>query len=51
MGKRYKYMDGYLSRDLLSQKIHSLRDATFDTDCLTSFKFFKKIVYLKYEFW
>ena len=34
MEKRYKYMDGYLSRDLLYQKIHPLRDAAFGADCL-----------------
>ena len=41
MGKRYKYMDRYLSRDLLYQKIHPLRDAAFGADCLTSFKIIK----------
>ena len=43
MEKRYKYMDGYLSRDLLYQKIHPLRDAAFGADCLTSFKTLKII--------
>ena len=37
MEKRNKYMDGYLSRDLLYQKIHPLRDAAFGADFLTSF--------------
>ena len=31
MGKRYKYMDGYLSQDLPYKKIHLLRDAAFGT--------------------
>ena len=31
-------MDGYLSRDLLYQKIDPLRDAAFGADCLTYFK-------------
>ena len=35
MEKRYKYMDGYVYRDLLYRKIHSLRDAAFGADCLT----------------
>ena len=43
MGKRYKYTDGYLSRDLLYQKIHPLRDAAFGADCLTSVKILKII--------
>ena len=52
MEKRYKYMDGYLSRDLLYQKIHPLRDAAFSADCLTSFKILKIItVRLKNGFW
>ena len=34
MEKRYKYIDGYLSRDLLYQKFHPLRDAAFGADCL-----------------
>ena len=36
-------MDGYLSRDLLYQKIHPLRDAAFGADCLTYFKILKII--------
>ena len=43
MEKRYKYMDGYLSRDLLYQKTIRLRDAAFGADCLTSFKVLKLI--------
>ena len=43
MEKRYKCMDGYLSRDLPCQKIHPLRDAAFDADCLTSFRILKII--------
>ena len=41
MEKRYKYMDRYLSLDLLYQKIHPLRHAAFGADCLTSFKILK----------
>ena len=43
MGKRCKYMDGYLSRDLLYQKINPLRDVAFGEDCLTSFRILKII--------
>ena len=51
-GKRYKYMDGSLSRDLPYQKIHSLQDATFGADCLNLFRILKVItVGLKNEFW
>ena len=51
MEKRCKYMDGFLSRDLLYQKIHQLRYAAFGADCLTSFKTLKIItVGLKNEF-
>ena len=50
MGKRYKYMDGYLSRDLPYQKIHPLRDAAFGEDCLTPLKILK-IVYSWSEKW
>ena len=52
MGKRYKYTDGYLNRDLLYQKIHPLRDAAFDTDCLSPVRILKIItVGLKNGFW
>ena len=52
MEKRYKYMDGYLSRDLLCQKIHPLRDATFGADCLTPLTNFEIVtVGLKNGFW
>ena len=52
MEKWYKYMDGYLSQDLLYQKIHPLRDAAFDADCLIFFKILKIItVGLKSGFW
>ena len=45
-------MDGYLSRDLLYQKIHPLRDAALGADCLTSFKILKILtVGLKNRFW
>ena len=52
MEKRYKYMDGYLSRDLPHQKIHPLRDPAFDVDCLPSFKILKIVtVGLENGFW
>ena len=41
MEKRYKYMNGYLSRDLLYQKIHLLRDAAFGADCLIPLRILK----------
>ena len=41
MKKRYKCMDGYLSQDLLYQKIHPLRGTAFGADCLISFKTLK----------
>ena len=45
-------MDGYLSRDLLCQKIHPLRDAAFGADCLTRLRILKIItVGLKNGFW
>ena len=51
MEKRFKYMDGYISRDLLYQKIYSLLDAAFDADCLTPFRILKIItVGLKMDF-
>ena len=34
-GKWYKYVSGYLSRDLLYQKFHPLRDAAFGAGCST----------------
>ena len=43
MEKRYKYMDGYLSRDLLYQKIHPLRDAAFGAACLTPLRILKTV--------
>ena len=43
MEKRYKYMDGYLSRDLIFQIIHPLRDAAFGADCLTPLRISKII--------
>ena len=43
MNKWYKYIYGYLSRDVLYQKIHSLRDAAFDADCLTPYRILKII--------
>ena len=44
MEKRYKYIDGYISRDLLYQIIHPLRDAAFGADCSTSFRILKVII-------
>ena len=38
MEKRYKDIVPYLSQDLIYQKIHPLRDAAFDPDCLTPFR-------------
>ena len=43
MEKRYNYMDGYLSRDVLYQKIHPLRNAAFGADCLTPLRILKII--------
>ena len=43
MEKRYKYIDGYLSGDLLYQKIYPLRDAAFGADCLSPLRIFKII--------
>ena len=41
----------YLSRDLIYQENHPLRDAVFSADCLTSFRILKiTIVGLKNEF-
>ena len=52
MEKRYKHIDGYLSRDLLYQKIHPLRDAEFGADWLNSFRILKiLIVGLRNGFW
>ena len=36
-------MYGYLSRDLTYQKIHPLRDAAFDADCLALLRILKII--------
>ena len=41
MEKRYKYVVPYLSRDLMYQNIHPLRDAAFGADCLTPFRLLK----------
>ena len=52
MEKRYKYIDGYLSRDLLHQKIHQLRDAEFGAGYLTPLRSLKIITFdLKNGFW
>ena len=52
MEKRYKYMGGYLSRDLLYQKIHPLRDAAFGADCSAPLRIFKIIIVgLRDGFW
>ena len=44
MEKRYKYVVPYLSRDLICQKIHPLRDAAFGIDYLTPFRILKIII-------
>ena len=44
MEKRYKYMDVYLSQNLLCQKIIPLRDAAFGADCLTPLRILKMII-------
>ena len=44
MEKRYKYVVPYLSRDLIYQKIHPLRDAAFGEDCLIPFRILKIII-------
>ena len=41
MEKRYKYMDEYLSRDLLYKNIHPLGDAAFGAECLTPVRILK----------
>ena len=41
MEKQYESVVPYLSRDLMYQKIHPLRDAAFDADCLTSLRILK----------
>ena len=52
MEKRHKYMDGYLSRDLLYQENYPLRYAAFGADYLISFKNLKILtVGLKNGFW
>ena len=43
MEKRYKYVVPYLICDLKCGIIHPLRDAAFDTDCLTPFRILKII--------
>ena len=43
MKQRYKHMNGYLSRDLIYQKIHLLRDAAFGADCFTPLRVLKII--------
>ena len=52
MEKRYKYIVSCLSRDLIYQNIHPLRDAAFGADCLTPFRILKIIIVdLKNGFW
>ena len=43
MEKQYKCINGYLSRDILYQKLHPLRDAAFGADCLTPLRSLKII--------
>ena len=48
----YKYAVPYLSRDLIYQKIHQLRDAAFGVDCSTLFSILKIIIVVfKIGFW
>ena len=47
MEKWYKYVVPYLSRDLIYQKIHLLRNAVFGADCLTPLRILKSTVGLK----
>ena len=52
MEKRYKYVVPYLSRDLIYEKIHPLRDAAFGADCLNPFRILKIVTaILKNGFW
>ena len=52
MEERYKYVTPYLSRDLVYQNIHPLRDTAFGADCLTLFRILKIItVSLKNGSW
>ena len=44
MEKWYKYIVPYLSRDLIYQKIHPLREAAFGVDCLTPFRILKIVI-------
>ena len=44
MEKQYKYIVPYLSRDLIDQKIHPVRDAAFGADCLTPFRILKIVI-------
>ena len=44
MEKRYKYIVPYLSRELIYQKIHPLRDTAFGADCSTPFRILKIII-------
>ena len=43
MEKRYKYLDGYPSRDLIYQKVYPLRDAACGADCVTPLRILKII--------
>ena len=44
MKKRYIYIVPYLNQDLIYQKIHPLRDATFGADCSTPVRILKIII-------
>ena len=44
MEKRNKYVAPYLSRDLIYEKIRSLRDAAVGADYLTPFRILKIII-------
>ena len=43
-GETVKNIVPYLSRDLVYQKIHPLRDAAFGEDCITPFRILKIII-------
>ena len=52
MEKWYKYIVPCLSRDLIYQTIHQLRDPAFGADCSTPFRILKIIIVgLKNGFW
>ena len=44
MEQRYKYVFSCLSPYSIYQKVHPLRDAAFDADCLTPLRILKIII-------